>query len=387
MTVVDWVIVAFTAMLALQGYARGFIVAVLSLMGFAAGALLGTRLGPLLLPGGAHSRYATMFGLAGALLAGGVLATGFEGIGRAARGVLRLPGFRLLDGLAGALLTAVVGLGIAWIVGAIVLLAPASRSLRQDVRRSTILRELDRLLPPSGPILGALAHIDPLPSLSQPLGQIAPPPPAIVSAPGVTAAAASVVRVIGAACGIGVEGSGWVAGPDLVVTNAHVVAGETDTTVQIGGSGAGLTASPLVFDAHNDIAVLYVPGLNEPPLQLAPAPRAGTAAATLGFPEDGPYDAQPGRLGQTQATETENAYGVGPVLRQIAALRGLVRPGNSGGPMVDAQGQVVATVFAAIANAPTGQEGGFAVPNAVVSEELATARRRTAPVSSGACAD
>ncbi len=250
-----------------------------------------------------------------------------------------------------------------------------------------ILRELDRLLPPSGPILNALARFDPLPSLSGPSADVPAPARGILAAAGVRDAAPSVVRVLGSACGLGIEGSGWVAGPGLVVTNAHVVAGETDTTVQIGGVGPGLTATPLVFDTHNDIAVLRVPGLHAPALALAGGAPAGTAAAILGYPEDGAYDAQPGRVGETRLTETEDAYGHGPVLRQIASLRGLVRPGNSGGPLVGASGRVLATIFAAAIDTPPGREGGYAVPDAIVSGALAAARSRTAAVSSGPCDD
>jgi S1-C subfamily serine protease len=387
MTVVDWVIVAFTVMLALQGYSRGFIVGVLSLVGFGAGALLGTRIGPLLLPGGSHSRYAPLFGLVGALLAGGVLATGFEGIGRRARRFVLIPGFRFVDGTAGALLTGCVGLGIAWIVGAVALSASDSASLRHDVRSSTILRELDRLLPPSGPILNALGRFDPLPSISGPVAQVRAPTRAILAAAGVRAAAPSVVRVIGSACGLGIEGSGWVTSRDLVVTNAHVVAGESDTGVQVAGRGSALPAILIAFDSRNDIAVLYVPGLDEPALRLATRPRSGTAAAILGYPEDGGYNVQPGRLGAAQETDSEDAYGRGPVVRDIASLRGLVRPGNSGGPMVDAKGQVIATIFAEITDVTHDQAGGLAVPNSIVARALAKARAHPVEVSSGPCAD
>jgi S1-C subfamily serine protease len=131
--------------------------------------------------------------------------------------------------------------------------------------------------------------------------------------------------------------------------------------------------------------VLRVPGLHEPVLHLASSAKPGTAAAILGYPLDGPFDKQPGRLGQTEEVSTEDAYGNGPVLRSITALRGRVRPGNSGGPMVGRGGQVVATVFAAITGSPSG-EGGFAVPNALVSSQLQKALARSRLVSTGACA-
>src|ERR1700722_1376952 len=146
-TVIDWLIVVFTALLAFYGYLQGFIVGALSLVGFALGAFVGARLGPLLLPAGSHSHYAPLFGLLGALLAGGVLASGLEGVGLRARGILRLPGLRTIDGLLGAALTACIGLGIAWIIGSVAVETTGSPSLRDKLEGSAILKELDQLLP------------------------------------------------------------------------------------------------------------------------------------------------------------------------------------------------------------------------------------------------
>jgi hypothetical protein len=298
-TGVDWLIVAFTALLALYGFMQGFIVGVLSLVGFAAGAFLGTRVGPLLLPSGSRSPYAPLFGLVGALIAGGVLATGFEGVGLRARAAMRLPGLRTVDGLLGGVLTGCVGLGIAWIVGSVALQSTSSAALRRDVQRSAILRELNQVMPPSGPILHALARFDPLPSVHGPAADVPAPSGGILGAPGVRRARASVVRIVGTACGLGIEGSGWVAGPDLVVTNAHVVAGESDTVVEVHGDSPGLPAHAVAFDPHDDIAILRVPGLHEPALPLVSDPRPGTAAAIMGYPQDGPFDVEAGRIGQT----------------------------------------------------------------------------------------
>jgi S1-C subfamily serine protease len=384
-TGLDWVIVGFTALLAFYGYLQGFIVGALSLAGFAAGAFVGTRLAPLLLSQGDRSPYAPLFGLLGALLAGGVFASGLEGVGARARSTLRIPGLRTVDGLLGAGLTACVGLGIAWIVGAVAVDASGSRPLRSDIQASSILRALDGLLPPSGPILNVLARFDPLPSVHGPAADVPAPSPGILARPAVRRARRSVVRVFGTACGLGVEGSGWVAAPGLVVTNAHVVAGENDTAVQIGGVGPGLSAHAVVFDPRNDVAILSVPGLSVPALSMAAAPAPGSSAAILGYPLDGPFDAEPGRLGQTETVATQNAYGQGHVLRSITALRGRVRPGNSGGPMVDSHGHVVATVFAALTG--TSRAGGFAVPDGVVRRELAKAGPQAAPVGAGACAN
>jgi S1-C subfamily serine protease len=385
MNAIDWLILVFCVLLALYGYAQGFIVGGLSLVGFGIGAFVGTRVGPVLLPGGSHSHYAPLFGLLGALLAGGVLAAGFEGIGLRARGALRFSALRTLDGLLGAALTACVGLGIAWIVGGVALQSTSSASLRTKLERSVILRGLDEVLPPSSPILNALARFDPLPTLQGPVPSVPAPTAAILHAPGARAAEPSVVRIVGTACGLGIEGSGWVAAPGVVVTNAHVVAGEADTHVQIGGNPPGLPAQVIDFDVHDDIAILRVPGLALHPLPLARSPQAGTAAAILGYPEDGPFNAQPGRIGQTVDVETDDAYGNGPVLRPVTQLLGLVRPGNSGGPMVDGGGRVLATIFAAITSAP-GTRAGFAVPNSLVRDQLRIAESRGTPVSTQGCA-
>ena len=192
------------------------------------------------------------------------------------------------------------------------------------------------------------------------------------------------IRIVGTACGLGIEGSGWVAAPGVVVTNAHVVAGEQDTRVEVGGDSPGLPALAIDFDPHDDIAVLRVPGLRAPALSLAPAnPPPGTAAAILGYPEDGPFNGEPGRVGETLNVDTEDAYGQGPVSRLVTELLGLVRPGNSGGPMVDASGHVDATVFAAVTSGSSG--GGFAVPNSLVRDQLRLAESRGASVSTGPC--
>lgn len=379
-TELDWIVVLFALALAWLGYRQGFIVGVLSFAGFAAGAFIGTRVGPLLLPHGDSSPYAPAFGLLGALLAGAILASGLEGIGRRLRRVLPLPGLRLVDGGMGALLSVVIALGVVWIVAAVVAQVPGESALRSDIQRSLILGTLDRVLPPSGPVLNALARLDPLPSLAGPAPDVAAPTPAIAESRGVKADAGSVVRVLGTACGLAIEGSGWVAAPDEVVTNAHVIAGESDTTVQVEGQAPNLVAVPIAFDPKDDVAVLHVAGLEEPSLRLAAEPAEGTSGAILGYPENGPFDVQPGRIGRTQQVISQNAYGEGPVVRLLTPLRGLVRPGNSGGPVVAADGRVLATVFASTTD--SGTPGGYGVADATVAKVLRQAR---GPVGTGHC--
>ncbi len=162
-----------------------------------------------------------------------------------------------------------LALGIVWIVAAVAGQTPGQGQLQADIQRSVILRRLNEVLPPSGPILNALARLDPIPSINGPSPDVAAPVPAIAHAPGVASASRSVVRVDGTACGLAIEGSGWVAEPDVVVTNAHVVAGETDTTVEVGGNQPSLPAEPIAFEPQHDIAVLRVPELGLPSLSLA----------------------------------------------------------------------------------------------------------------------
>ena len=387
MTGLDWIIVAFASLLATFGFRRGFVVGALSFGGFAIGALLGTRIGPLLLPRGSSSPYAPAFGLFGALLAGAILASGLEGVGMRLRRALVVPGLGLLDGLLGAALGAALGLGIVWILAAVAAQAPNQRQLRADIRRSAILRELNVLLPPSGPILNALARLDPLPRVSGPSPDVAPPAPRVAATPAIKAAARGVVRVIGSACGLAIEGSGWVAEPGVVVTNAHVIAGEQDTTVELGGNPPGVPAQPIAFDATDDVAVLRVSGLGAPALSFVPSPSAGTPGAILGYPENGPFQAQPARIGRTQTVLSNDAYGRGPVSRLMTPLRGLVRPGNSGGPAVDGEGHVLTTVFAGTVS--SGPSGGYGVANATVAAVLARANARASAglvVSTQGCA-
>jgi S1-C subfamily serine protease len=379
-TGLDWLIVVFASLLAVFGFRRGFIVAALSFGGFAIGSFIGTRLGPLLLSDGSSSQYAPAFGLIGALLAGAILATGFEGVGLRLRRTLVLPGLDMLDGALGAALSAALGLAIAWILAAVALQARPTPQLRADIQRSAILQELNQLLPPTGSILNVLASLDPLPHVAGPLPQLAPPSSAIAREPGVRAASRSVVRVLGTACGLAIEGSGWVAAPGEVVTNAHVVAGEHDTTVEVGGHEPQLSAYAIAFDPTDDVAVLRVPGLGLPSLSFASSTPAGRAGAVLGYPENGPFDARAARIGATQRVLTDDAYGNGPVSRLLTPLRGLVRPGNSGGPLVDRAGAVLTTVFASTSGG--GSAGGYGVANATVAHVLAGAGRM---VGTGEC--
>jgi uncharacterized membrane protein required for colicin V production len=375
-THVDWFALALVALMALYGLRKGLIAGALSAVGVIGGALVGARLAPHLLSGGSRSPYTPVAALGGAV----VLAIVLEAIGSLAgttlRSGLRLPPLRALDSAGGFVLGAAAGLAVVWVLGAAALLLPGQTTLRREAQRSLVVRRLDAIAPPRR-LLEALARVDPFPSIAGPIAGVPPPDPRLLNAPGVRDAAPSVVRVVGTACGLSVEGSGWVARPELVVTAAHVVAGEDDTAVQLFGTSAALRAIPVAVDARNDVAVLRVPGLSARPLQLVD-PQAGVAVAILGYPGDGPFDAKPGRIGRTVTVLSQDAYGHGPVSRTITSIRGVVRHGDSGGPAVDASGRVLTTIFAA----RVGSTGGYGVPPSAVRAALASAR---GPVSTGPC--
>ncbi|MEX2107985.1 MAG: MarP family serine protease [Solirubrobacterales bacterium] len=378
MTVLDWSIVAFAAALGIWGYRQGLIVGALTLLGFCAGAFAGGRIATLLLTEGSESPYAPLFAALGALLAGALTAVTLENLALGIRArVIRGKALHFLDGLGGGTLIAAVVFGLAWVFGAVALHAPGAAELRGDVQRSLILRNLNTLLPPSGPILNALNRVDPAPSIAGPILPVASPDAAIANDRDVARAGPSVVRVLGTACGLGVEGSGWVVAPELAVTNAHVIAGQDDTTITA-QDGASLRAVPVHYDPVNDLALLRIDA-NIPDLPFAPEAGRGTTGAVLGYPENGPYAVTPARVGDTRTVLSEDAYGRGPTRRTIVLLRGSVRSGNSGSPMVDSRGRVLATVFAATTSGP---DGGYAVPNQIVKRALGEV---TMPVDTGPC--
>jgi S1-C subfamily serine protease len=375
-TVLDWVAVGVVLIAALGGAVQGFIWSALSLAGLVTGAVLGGHLAPLLLAQGASSPYAPVIAVIGAV----TFAIAFEVVGSAVGAALRgresRRFLRDLDSAAGVVAGALMGLTAVWVLGAVALQLPGQAQLRRAVQRSELLQQLNSIVPPRT-LLNALGRIDPFPRLAGPPVPTQPLDPDVLRRPGVRAAAPSVVRVLGTACGLGVEGSGWVARPGLVVTAAHVVAGESDTTVTT-LFGTTLPAEAVAFDSHNDVAVLHVPGLGTRPLRLV-EPRSGTSVAIIGYPENGPFDAVPGRIGATATVISRDAYGNPRVTRTVTSLSGAVRHGDSGGPAVDASGAVQTTVFAARVNGG----GGYGVPASLVRRALASAR---GPVSTGPCA-
>jgi S1-C subfamily serine protease len=376
-TAVDWIAIAVILLCAFSGWRRGLIASALSLAGLIGGAYAGSRIAPHLLHGGATSRWTPLLGLVGALIGASLLQTLAAMAGAYLRGGLKLTPIRFLDSAGGVVLGAVTGLVIVWVAGATALLTPGQTTLRRDVLRSHIVRTLNNAVSPRR-VLHVLARIDPFPSIVGPAAPGGPLTPAIVLKAGVHTAELGVVRVVGTACGVGIEGSGWFATPHRVVTAAHVVAGEDDTTIEIPGRPRAYRARVIAFNVHDDIAVLQVSSTGGHPLRTA-EPRRGTAVAILGYPENGALSATPGRIGETSAVLTRDAYGRGPVTRTITAVAAAVQHGNSGGPAVDVHGRVETTIFAA----RVGEPVGYGVPTDTVERALRGAHR---PVSTGACA-
>jgi uncharacterized membrane protein required for colicin V production len=378
LNVADWVAIAIVLFSAAGGLRRGLVLSAFSLVGLAVGAYAGSRLAPHVLHGGSSSTWTPVAGLVGAVLGAMLLQFGALVAASFIRGGIRLTPLRLIDSAGGLLLGGAIGLAIVWVGASVALLTPGQTRLRQEVERSEIVKQLDSALPPRT-LLNLLARIDPFPSIVGPKAPTLPPSRGVLRDPSIRAAASRVVKVLGVACGVGVEGSGWFAGRDLVVTAAHVVAGETYTKIQIPNQSLTPLATVVLLDVHNDVAVLRVPGVGLKPLPLAD-PRSGAAVAILGYPLDGGLTPTPGRIGRTATVLTQDALGHGPVARTITAVSGRVEHGDSGGPAVDAAGRVESMMFAA----HRGSASGYGVPPSIIRSDLAHAGANG--VSTGSCA-
>jgi len=381
MTALDVLIALFVVLTVLRGARTGFLAGVFSLVGVILGASLGSRVAPYLLPEGESPAFVAGITLISIL----AFAAFGEVVARTAGGALRerlsSPASATLDGLGGAALGLALSLVLVWAVGVFALQTPLLTGLHPAVKESHILQALKERMP-SELLTRAVAELDPLPEIQGPEADVSVPNEQIAGDPDVLAAGSRTVRVRSIACDYSIEGSGWVAAPDLIVTNAHVVAGATMTRVQPGGTGLPRRAEVVLFDDKNDVAILRVDNLGLDPMPLA-APRTSEPAAVLGFPESGPLDIEPARTGATRPVISGDAYNRGPVERTVTSFRAYVRPGNSGGPVVNGDGEVIATVFASRANS---DDSGYGIPSQIIQRRLATATELTEPASTGSCA-
>lgn len=382
MSLLDWTIILGVVVFAAWGFRQGAVIGISSLIGFIGGTLVGVNVAGRLLESGNDSPYTPLLALAVALLVGGILAEVSLLIGYRLRIKFTSLGARRVDGAVGAVLLAAFAIGIVWVGAAAITQSRANKELRREIRTSAVVKQLNAVLPPSTGVLDALSRIDPVPQINGPAPNVSAPDSAVARDPDVQRAAQSTVRILGTACGYGIEGSGWVASNGIVVTNAHVVAGELDTSVQSLGTGPQLSAQAIWFDAKNDLAILYVPGLTAPPLQLITETEKGTSGAVIGYPLNGPLDIQPARIGATSTVVSDDIYGGGPITRRMTTFRGMVRHGNSGGPIVDEAGRVRTTVFAAKSDSDNTR--GYGVPGPQIAEALGQADINR-PVTTGGC--
>lgn len=392
MSFVDVILLLLLILFAFSGYRQGFVVGILSFTGFFGGALIGLQLGPalarLVQTDGLKLVVSliTIFGLA-------VLGQALAGwLGSRLRRQISSRNGQIADDIGGAFVSIVAVASVAWLVA--VPLGQASEPwLSSAVRNSTVIRTIDSLMPSQAEKLTeALRDTVDTNGFPEVFGDLVPtqvrdvpePDPLLRGSRVVANSENSVVKVLGTApsCSRRIEGSGFIYAPEHVMTNAHVVAGTR--TVRIELKKNSYAAKVVVYDARLDLAVLHVPGLNAPVMQFAGAEApSGADAIVLGFPLDGPYDAQSARVRDVSNITGPDIYDAGNVTREVYTIRALVRSGNSGGPLVNADGRVLGVIFAAAAD---DQNVGYAVTAEQAADVADAGRNATAGVATGACA-
>lgn len=387
------VLVVASLLFAVSGYRQGFVVGVLSFIGFLGGGVLGARFAPAVAATGPlEGLPRTAVGLVVVFVAatlGQVVATV---VGAAVRKRLTWRPARQVDAFAGAAVSVVSLLLVSWLVGRAVASSPYE-ALSAQVQRSVVLGAVDGLVPDSGrrlftslrDLVDERGFPEVFKQLRRPdVTDVAPPDPALAASPVVQRARPSVLKITGEAtdCGKRIEGSGFVYAPERVMTNAHVVAGVTRPMVEVAEDEL-LPATVVLFDPGRDLAVLAVPGLRRPALAFnTRTAEPGAGAIVVGYPKDGPFRPNSARISADQDARGLDIYGEQTVVREIYALRGLVEQGNSGGPLLDLQGRVYGVIFAAAAD---DKNVGYALTAQEVAGQAAAGAAATGPVSTRTC--
>ena len=389
MNVLDWCLVALVGIYALSGYWQGFITGACATAGLLLGGLGGIWVAPLALGDAAPSLWVSLGALFIVIVSASLGQALFQYAGAKVRDRITWQPIRAVDAVGGSLLSAVAVLLVAWALG-VAVSGTRIGAITPMVRDSTILAKVDQTLPSdSGQVLQAFNNVVGttfFPRYLEPFAPerivaVKPGDKRMLTDPDVVVAQSSVVKVRGAnGCGSGVEGTGFFYAPGRLMTNAHVVAGVTRPEVEVGGTS--VTASVVLYDEDLDIAVLSLPDTGTPHLALDAEVEPRDAVAVLGYPEDGPYDVQSGRVRAEQRLRSPDIYGEGTVIRQVFSLRALIRPGNSGGPIVTSGGDVAGMVFAA---SVSDQDTGYALTADQVAESAAAGVTRQAPVDTGTC--
>jgi S1-C subfamily serine protease len=388
---VDLLIIALMLLAAVHGLRLGALVQILTFGGFWLGLLLGTVVWVHALSFIHQDNERAGITVVAVLITAGGLAAVGRTAGTYSNVTLRRLHLGAVDAALGVGVAVVAVLLSSWLVASVIL-SPNSRFtwLSSAVARSDILHSVDRVLPQAPPVFSDLQNYLNEQGFPQVFSTLTPPLTGTVSTPGSVAtkdladpAIQSTVKVLGAACGNEQEGSGFVVGQGMVVTNAHVVAGESATQVVV--DGASYAATVVLFDPTFDLAVLRTDAPLGPVLTIDPdeVPR-GTQAAIVGYPEDGPLlTGSAGVTGEVTATGRD-IYNQGAVTRSVYVLEANVRPGNSGGPVVIAGGEVVGVVFSRSTVYP---DVGYALTSPGVLARVRLAESRQVPVSTQKCAD
>ncbi|MBO0868854.1 MAG: MarP family serine protease [Micromonosporaceae bacterium] len=392
-SLVDVALIILIIVFAVNGYRQGFVIGVFTFVGFFGGAAIGLQLGPLLarLTQSDLARVfislITIFALA---ITGQAIAGYF---GQKLRAGIRNRTGQTVDDLGGSVVQVVALLLVAWLVAA-PLGSAGIPGLARAVRSSAVLHGVDKVMPSQARALSdALRQTVDTTTFPDVFGGLSPTRVRDVPAPNGSLAAsrvvvnarASVVKILSSApsCSRRIEGSGFIYASERVMTNAHVVAGTRTTTVIQGGQD--FRAQVVVYDPQRDLAVLAVPGLTGSQLRFNNSrARTGSDAIVLGYPLDGPYNAQSARIRDVGLIRGPNIYNSATVTRDIYTVRGLVRPGNSGGPLINKDGQVLGVIFAAAADDP---DTGFALTAVEAGPVIDAGRGATSAVSTGDCAD
>jgi S1-C subfamily serine protease len=390
----DVILIVLAAAFAVAGYRQGFIIGVMSLAGFVGGVLIGAIFAPGLSRTLASSlNLQAILAILVVFVAGVIGMVVLSGIGVAVRSRLRWRPATVVDSLGGAAVNIVALLLVAWLIGSFVA-EPLFPAVSRQVMNSAVLRGVDKLMPSAtlsqqfSP-LRSLFNSGPFPQVFGALGAesalaVAPPDPAVLRSPGLARARASVVKIDGLApsCSKNIEGSGFVIAPDRVLTNAHVVAGVTQSLHAVTSGGTSLSAHVVLYDPRRDLAVLDVPGLTAPPLAFASQARVGASAIVVGYPLNASFTAVPARVGRVETATGPDIYQAVEVKRQIYGIRARVEPGNSGGPLLTPDGRVYGVVFAA---SVAVRDTGYALTGAEVAPDVQRGARESAPVSTQGC--
>jgi len=390
----DLVLLALAAAFAVAGYRQGFIIGVLSFVGFTGGAVIGIYLAPgIAMALTARQNVQAVLAIVGVFVVAVLGMLVASALGALIRSHIRGGPSTLLDSIGGAAVNVVAILVLAWMIGRLVAFTPTFPAIASEVNNSLVLKSVDRLIPQSArPEFSALRRLLSTQPYVQVFGALGAETalnvpnvdPSVLQSAGLRGDRNSVVKIEGLApgCNRTVEGSGFVISKDHVVTNAHVVAGISGPEVFTRVSQGGYPGTVVLFDPKRDIAVLYVPGLNLPALQLAgPAPFGGNAIVA-GYPLDARFTAVPARVGRAENASGPDIYGNAQVVRSIYPIRAKVRPGNSGGPLIGTKGQVYGMVFAA---AVAVQDTGYALTSGELSSDINQGKNRTIQVSNGYC--